>query len=105
MPDPADLAMTADLALGFQVPAAAVGVARIAGLHGTMLVTDGWPTPFQPPASAGIEPAVTLGLIRQESSFDVAAESPVGALGLMQLMPETAGSSRSSRASPCPEAS
>ena len=89
-PDPADLAMTADLALGFQVPAAAVGIARIAGRYGTMLVADGWPAPFQPPAGAGIEPAVTLGLIRQESSFDVAAESPVGALGLMQLMPDTA---------------
>ena len=89
-PDPADLAMTADLALGLQTPAAAVGIARFAGLHGTMLVADGWPTPFQPPASAGIEPAVALGLIRQESSFDVAAESPSGALGLMQLMPATA---------------
>jgi soluble lytic murein transglycosylase len=89
-PDPADFAMTADLALGFQVPAAAVGAARIAGLHGTMLVSDGWPMPFQPPASASVEPAVTLGLIRQESSFDVGAESPVGALGLMQLMPDTA---------------
>jgi soluble lytic murein transglycosylase len=89
-PAPADLAMTADLAMGFQVPAAAVGIARLAGLHGTMLVANGWPTPIQPPASAGVEPAVTLSLIRQESSFDVAAESPAGALGLMQLMPATA---------------
>ena len=82
--------MTGQLALGFQVPNAAVGIARVAGLHGTMLLEAGWPMPFQPPANAGIEPAVTLGLIRQESSFDVAAESPVGALGLMQLMPATA---------------
>ncbi len=89
-PSPADFAMVADLALGFQTPSTAVFIARLAGLHGTMLMANGWPTPFQPPASAGIEPAVTLGLIRQESSFDVAAESPVGALGLMQLMPATA---------------
>jgi soluble lytic murein transglycosylase len=89
-PDPADLAMTGQLASGFQVPQAAVGVARLAGLHGTMLVNDGWPTPFDPPAAAGVEPAVTLALIRQESSFDVTAESPAGALGLMQLLPSTA---------------
>jgi soluble lytic murein transglycosylase len=89
-PDPADLAMAGQLALGFAVPSAAVGVARLAGLHGTMLVGPGWPIPFQPPTNAGVEPAVALGLIRQESSFDVGAESPAGALGLMQLMPATA---------------
>ncbi|MEY4719322.1 MAG: hypothetical protein RL563_1940, partial [Pseudomonadota bacterium] len=37
-----------------------------------------------------IEPAVLLGLIRQESGFDMTAESVVGAKGLMQLMPATA---------------
>lgn len=89
-PDPSDYAMTGQLALGFQVPSAAVGIARVAGLHGTMLLEAGWPMPVQPPTAAGIEPAVALGLIRQESSFDIAAVSPVGALGLMQLMPATA---------------
>jgi soluble lytic murein transglycosylase len=89
-PGPADYAMIGQLAEGFQVPSAAVGIARLAGLHGTMLLGAGWPIPFQPPAAAGVEPAVTLGLIRQESSFDVAADSPAGALGLMQLMPATA---------------
>jgi len=89
-PDPADYAMAAQLGLGFGVPQAAVGLARMAGLHGTMLLKAGWPMPFQPPVDAGVEPAVSLGLIRQESSFDVAAVSPAGALGLMQLMPTTA---------------
>ena len=36
-----------------------------------------------------LEPAVVLGLIRQESMLDARAQSPVGAMGLMQIMPKT----------------
>ncbi|MCX7384467.1 MAG: lytic transglycosylase domain-containing protein [Alphaproteobacteria bacterium] len=39
---------------------------------------------------AAPEPALSLGIIRQESSFDSATVSPAGARGLMQLMPATA---------------
>ena len=49
----------------------------------------GWPIAAEPPAEP-VDPAVALGLIRQESSFDVGAVSPSGARGLMQLMPFTA---------------
>lgn len=40
--------------------------------------------------SAGIDPAWAYGLMRQESRFNTAARSHVGAGGLMQIMPDTA---------------
>ncbi len=36
-----------------------------------------------------LDPAIIYGLIRQESAFDSQADSPAGAKGLMQVMPQT----------------
>lgn len=87
--DATDRALAARLALGLGLPEQAVAVARRAGRDGVMLPGAGWPAAATPPEGA-VEQSVVLGLIRQESSFDVQALSPVGARGLMQLMPATA---------------
>jgi len=88
-PDPADRALTAALALRVGLPDTAVFIARRMGRDGLMLPDEGWPMPFDPPGGE-LDPAVALGIMRQESSFDVGAVSPSGARGLMQLMPFTA---------------
>ena len=54
-----------------------------------------YPTPFRDQVlerarSAGVSPADSYGLIRQESRFIMDARSGVGASGLMQVMPATA---------------
>ena len=88
-PDPADRTLTARLALRVGLPDTAVFVARRMGRDGLTLPDSGWPIAAEPPDGA-VDASVALGLIRQESSFDVAAVSPSGARGLMQLMPFTA---------------
>jgi soluble lytic murein transglycosylase len=66
----------------------AVAVARIAGRQGIALPRLGWPVPFRP--QGDVDVPLLLGLMRQESSFDPAVVSAAGAVGLMQLMPDTA---------------
>lgn len=58
-------------------------------------LTQRYPMPFRADITArareiGLDPAYVYGLIRQESRFQTAARSGVGASGLMQVMPATA---------------
>jgi len=87
-PIPAERALTAALALRAGMPDSAVYVARRMGRDGLVMPGIGWPAPYEPPTPP--DPGFSLGIMRQESSFDVGAVSASGARGLMQLMPPTA---------------
>lgn len=81
------------LALAHDLNLASVQIAMARHLRNETRQLDfaRYPIPhWQPQEGFRIEPALIYALARQESGFHATAESPAGALGVMQLMPETA---------------
>lgn len=81
------------LALAHELGLASVQIsmAKTLGVQGRELDFARYPIPnWQPEGGYTIDPLLLFSLMRQESGFRQTAVSPVGALGLMQLMPQTA---------------
>lgn len=91
--DDRELLAAAELARQADVPDRAINTAgRTVQLHD---YSRRYPMPHREALAAAakqwdIDEAMLYGLIRQESRFVAEARSPVGAVGLMQLMPATA---------------
>ena len=97
-PDAKRLQMLAQLMASAGDPAMSVRVAKTASYNNLYLPNHLHPVVALPSYSGnGPEPALVLGLTRQESEFDPAAVSSAGARGLMQLMPASARHAASTR--------
>ena len=84
-----DFAMIAALAESVGRFDLAILVAHRAMEAGAPLMVHGYPITALPPGGT-VEAPLLYAIVREESAFDQYATSPVGARGLMQLMPATA---------------
>ncbi len=79
----------AQLALDLDEPYAAVYLAKYAARSGDVLMRPYFPVTDILSSHMPVPPELTLSIVRRESEFYPGATSPVGARGLMQLMPKT----------------
>jgi len=92
LPSAEEEALLVDLVRGYGDQDTSMKVVRSAAQRGFVLPERGYPVRTPPETMDAAEPALVLGITRQESSFDPMARSGVGARGMMQLMPATAAS-------------
>lgn len=90
--NPTEIAQMADMTLSLNEPHLALRIAKFAADQGVTLSRPYYP--LHPLAELKMPPEVpvelALAIARRESEFDPVVVSPVGARGLMQIMPKTA---------------
>jgi len=80
------------------LPAAAFWIAHNGPSGAVAAAADRFPLPrWAPTGGWRIDPALAYAHVRQESDFRMAAVSPAGAVGLMQVRPGTAGDTARAR--------
>ena len=93
MQSPGDLGLVAELFRELNQTSISVRIAKRASQQHAMLTDYLYPVIALPQfvgAGAPPEPALVLGIMRQESEFNPKAVSPAGARGIMQIIPSTA---------------
>lgn len=85
-----DQAQLIDLIRGYGDQDTSMKAARGAAQRGFVLVDRGYPMRTPPQVYGAPEPALVLGVTRQESGFDPMVRSSADARGMMQLLPSTA---------------
>lgn len=85
-----ETAQLAELALELDRPFVALGVAKEAAKRGFIIPKSYFPVTELARYSVDVDPEVAMAIARRESELNPEAISPVGARGLMQVMPATA---------------
>ncbi len=88
--DAVQAAQLADIALELDRPYVALGVAKQAAKRGIVIPKSYFPVTELAYFSVDVDPEVAMSIARRESELNPEAVSPVGARGLMQIMPKTA---------------